>query len=201
MSVKDRIASLLEKVETKEDFSLQREQELATAVRVEGVLRGREEDGIVLQSGARFFVIREEDVSTIDEAPSQSHIREDELEVVVHVQPGSTVRVVAFVNVESLSTSVGEKPIVYDIPSRAPEFAVEGRPQQEAHVAWLERTGLSEFELSARPQTFRTTYYPTYRQTSRTSPSQTGTSNNDTQIDYSTDYVTDEFQDPSMDAD
>jgi hypothetical protein len=201
MNPKDTLQKLLQELPNAGQFQLDRESSTSSAVRITGFLKGRDKDGVVVQSGRRFFVIAEDDIVAIEQLAPVPQIKLDDVEVAVSVTKGATVKVVAFVAAEDLSGHIGMKPLVYDIPSRAHEFIAEGHVVDAAHARWMSQTGLSGFPGLDAGDTFKTTYYPTYKQTSRQTTSLTGTTNNDTQTDYQTDWVTDTFQDPNLDSD
>jgi hypothetical protein len=201
MAPKDTLQKLLQDLPNSGQFQLQREGSISSAVRITGFLKGRDNDGVVVQSGRRFFVVAEDDIVAIEKLAPVPQLKLDDVEVAVDVKKDATVKVVAFVAAEDLRGHIGMKPLVYDIPSRAHEFIAEGHVVDTAHARWMKQTGLEGFPGVDDSDTgFKTTYYPTYKQTSRQTTSLTGTSNNDTQTDYQTDWVTDTFQDPSLDS-
>lgn len=201
MDPKTELKRLLSDLPGGGHFDVDRERVISRAVSITGELKGREGNGVVVRNGEVYFIIPEERVESITRTDSRPHVDSSIPEVTVQIARGTVIKAVHFVDVDRLGEHVGAKPLVYDIPSRAEEFAVEGEPIEKAHDEWMKNTGLSGFMHQDKPATFKTTYYPTYKQTSQQTARLTGTSNNDTVTDYSTDYVTDTFQDPSLDAD
>lgn len=209
MASKSKINKLLSNMPNDGKFDLEREREISNTVGVSGELRGRDGDFIVVKSGSKLFFVLEKDIEDVEELPDRPHLPNAVSEVSIKVRRGSIIKVISFLDTEVFSSQVGARPLVYDIPSRAGQYTISGEEFDAAHQAWMQATGLGDFERQVSPNTFSTTYYPTYRnsprQTPRQTPRSTGTDNNDTQTDYSTDYSsddqTDSFSDPQMDMD
>jgi hypothetical protein len=199
MQTKEQIEKLLAKVQQPTEGSPTIETVLEGTVEVSGALISKQGEELVLSVGRSIIYIPLDSILSIAENESQPAVAGGSVEVTVHLRSDARIKVLQMVSAGMYASRVGMKPLVYDVPSGAPQFAVPAAEHDAAYRKWLEQARLGDFPMHPMTPTFYLTSIPTGRNTSYWTSYQTTTQNADTntdrkgdsKIDYSADYESD----------
>ncbi len=197
MNNEDKINELLKRAQASSEITSQ--AVLEGTVSITGILMNKNDGELLVAVGKSILYINLADIKNVTESESQPAVSPDQVEITVTLNPESKVKVLRMVEARQFASRIGMKPLVYDVPSQASQFAIPEEQYEEEYQRFLDQANLSDFPTHSTAPTFRLTPMPTGRPTQYWTPYRTTTQNadsttdqkGDTKTDYSTDYETD----------
>ena len=199
MEIIDKIKELLNKISDKSELDTPVEAVLEGTTEVTGMLIAKEGDNLLISVGRGVLYVPIKSIVKITESESQPAVATGTIEITIELQKDAKIKVVQLVKAGIFTSRIGMKPLIYDIPSNAPQFAIPNVEYEDAYEKWLEDANLSDFPKHIKSTTFTLTSKATSRRTTSWTTKQTTTQNADTkmdselddQLDSSTDLVAD----------